>query len=324
MAEERAVALGVCLARLVVVAHGLVAQEEREHRADALDAPERLRGRRSSRAPQPLELVVDARVAQAPEHRQAGRGRERIAGERPRLVDVAGRREPAHDLGTPAERGERQPAADDLAQDGQIGADAEPLLRAAAADPEAGDDLVEDEQRAGGVAERAQRLQEARLGRDDAHVPRDRLDEDRRETLAVALDRRGRGRSTSLYGRDDRVRRDAGRDAGLRRDAERGDARARVGEQRVDVAVVAAGEAEDRGRGSCSARASRIALIDASVPEETSRTCSTDGTASTISAASSTSASVGAPKVVPRCGGLDDRRRASPGRRGRRSAAPRT
>jgi hypothetical protein len=47
-------------------------------------------------------------------------------------------------------------------------------------------------------------------------------------------------------------------------------------------------------------RASRIALIAASVPEETSRTISTDGTASTSSAASSTSAAVGAPKVVPR------------------------
>ncbi len=49
-----------------------------------------------------------------------------------------------------------------------------------------------------------------------------------------------------------------------------------------------------------AARASRRALIDASVPELTSRTISTDGTASTISDASSTSASVGAPNVVPR------------------------
>ena len=39
--------------------------------------------------------------------------------------------------------------------------------------------------------------------------------------------------------------------------------------------------------------------IAASVPDETSRTRSTDGTASTISAASSTSRSVGAPKLVP-------------------------
>ena len=48
-----------------------------------------------------------------------------------------------------------------------------------------------------------------------------------------------------------------------------------------------------------AARARRIAVIAASVPDETSRTCSTDGTASTISSASSTSAAVAAPNVVP-------------------------
>ena len=47
-------------------------------------------------------------------------------------------------------------------------------------------------------------------------------------------------------------------------------------------------------------RASRSALIAASVPDDTSRTRSIEGTASAISAASSTSASVGAPKLVPR------------------------
>ena len=48
-----------------------------------------------------------------------------------------------------------------------------------------------------------------------------------------------------------------------------------------------------------TARASRIALIDASVPDEVIRTISADGTRSTTSAARSTSASVGAPKLVP-------------------------
>jgi hypothetical protein len=47
-------------------------------------------------------------------------------------------------------------------------------------------------------------------------------------------------------------------------------------------------------------RASRIALIVASVPEFTSRTFSMLGTAAMISSASSLSASVGAPKLVPR------------------------
>jgi hypothetical protein len=48
-----------------------------------------------------------------------------------------------------------------------------------------------------------------------------------------------------------------------------------------------------------TARANRIALIDASVPDEVIRTISADGTRSTTAAASSTSASVGAPKLVP-------------------------
>ena len=48
-----------------------------------------------------------------------------------------------------------------------------------------------------------------------------------------------------------------------------------------------------------NARASRIADIAASVPDETSRTSSIDGKASMISSASSTSRSVGAPNVVP-------------------------
>ena len=59
------------------------------------------------------------------------------------------------------------------------------------------------------------------------------------------------------------------------------------------------------------ARARRSALIAASVPDETNRTCSIDGTASTTARASSTSISVGAPNVVPRpdasLNGPDDR-----------------
>jgi hypothetical protein len=49
-----------------------------------------------------------------------------------------------------------------------------------------------------------------------------------------------------------------------------------------------------------AARARRIALIVASVPEETKRTISMDGTASITRSASSASASVGAPNEVPR------------------------
>ena len=48
-----------------------------------------------------------------------------------------------------------------------------------------------------------------------------------------------------------------------------------------------------------TARASRTALIVASVPELTIRTISTEAKRSQTSAASSTSPSVGAPKLVP-------------------------
>ena len=47
-------------------------------------------------------------------------------------------------------------------------------------------------------------------------------------------------------------------------------------------------------------RARRIALMAASVPLETSRTISIEGIAAVMRSASSTSASVGAPNVVPR------------------------
>ncbi len=48
------------------------------------------------------------------------------------------------------------------------------------------------------------------------------------------------------------------------------------------------------------ARASRNALMVASVPELTSRTCSTGATLDTISSARSTSPGLGVPKLVPR------------------------
>ena len=54
-------------------------------------------------------------------------------------------------------------------------------------------------------------------------------------------------------------------------------------------------------------RARRIALIVASVPLETKRTISTDGTASTTSSASSVSSSLGAPKLDPFCSACDRR-----------------
>ena len=114
-----------------------------------------------------------------------GGDRERVARQRARLVDVAGGGDPLHQLARAAVRGGGQPAADHLAHHGQVGANAVELLGAAAGDAEAGDHLVADEQRVVAVGELAEELEEALGGRDEAHVGRDRLAEDRRRLVHV-------------------------------------------------------------------------------------------------------------------------------------------
>ena len=86
-----------------LLAHGLVLAEEGQHRADALDGAEGGEPCLETRAAA-FELLVDRGVAQPAQHRGAGGGRERIARERPRLIDVADRSEALHQLGAAAER----------------------------------------------------------------------------------------------------------------------------------------------------------------------------------------------------------------------------
>jgi hypothetical protein len=61
-----------------------------------------------------------------------------------------------HDVFAADHRGQREAAADDLAVGGQIRRDAVVLLRAAVGEPEAGDDLVEDERDPVALGDRAQ------------------------------------------------------------------------------------------------------------------------------------------------------------------------
>ena len=105
---------------VVVVAHGAVLAEQGQHRADPLDGAEGGEARLEPGAAT-LELLVHRRVAEPAQHRDAGGGRERVAGERSRLVDVADGSEALHQLGAAAERSGRQAAADDLAEDRQVG-----------------------------------------------------------------------------------------------------------------------------------------------------------------------------------------------------------
>ena len=97
------------------------------------------------------EELVGAVVEQV-ERGEAGGGRERVPRQGAGLVHGPERREVVHDLGPPTEGAHVEAAADDLAEAGEVGPDAEPALRAASAHPEAGDHLVEDQERTDAVA----------------------------------------------------------------------------------------------------------------------------------------------------------------------------
>ena len=66
----------------------------------------------------------------------------------PGLIDRTGRRDQLHQIGAAAVRADRQAAADDLAEAGEIGPDCRTRLRAAGGGAEARDHFVEDQQSA--------------------------------------------------------------------------------------------------------------------------------------------------------------------------------
>ena len=77
----------------------------------------------------PLEPLIGRVVAQLFECGRAGGHGERVAGERSRLKHLAGREHVVHHVAAAAVGPERQPAPHDLAERGEIGRDAENLLR---------------------------------------------------------------------------------------------------------------------------------------------------------------------------------------------------
>ena len=243
---------------------------------------------------------VEADVGRAVEPAQRGEARgdgERVARQGPGLVDVAGRGDPLHQLAPAAVGRGGEPAADHLAHHGQVGLDAEQLLRASPGDAEAADHLVEDQQRAGlgGGVPTASRNPGA-----GGTTPM-------LAGIGSAITAAGRSPGDRLH---DGVGVVPGDDHGVRRlglgDARAGghargrEARAGLGEQAVDVAVVGAGELDDRVAAGGGPGEPHRADIVASVPELVMRTISTLAKRSITSAASSTSPAVGAPKLVPR------------------------
>ena len=116
----------------------------------------------------------------------ARRHRERVAGERARLVHRPQRCNLLHDLGAAPVRGHGQSTTDDFAERREVGYHTKGLDRTAVRDAEAGHDFVEDEQRAGFVGEVTQPIEEAGLGRDIAAVAAHRFDDDGRKLRRLA------------------------------------------------------------------------------------------------------------------------------------------
>src|SRR3990172_7705712 len=131
-----------------------VCEKCREHRAHAVER--RLDARLSKLFPEPVvqhgallfERLVNARLLEELQGLYAGRHGKRVARERARLVYGADRRDLLHDMGRAAVRADRQPAAYDLAEAGQVGLYLIERLGPAVRDAEAGHHLVEYQQRA--------------------------------------------------------------------------------------------------------------------------------------------------------------------------------
>ncbi len=109
---------------------------------------------------------------------------------------------------------------------------------------EAGHHLVADEQRAVGGAGLGEELVEAGLGRDDAHVAGGRLGDQARDPVTLGREERGDGLAV-VVGQHPGERGRALGYAGRAGHRERGQAGSGRGQQRVDVAVVAARELHD-------------------------------------------------------------------------------
>ena len=153
----------------------------------------------------------------------------------------------------PAEGADGHAAADDLPERREVGRDAVERLRTAERDPEPGHHLVEDEQCAVPRALRAQRLEEAGRGRHAAHVAGHRLDDDAGD-LAPGLGKAALERRGVVVRQRRRRGGDRGRNPGRIRHAERQRARARLHQQPVGMAVVAALELDDAVAAGESAR----------------------------------------------------------------------
>ncbi len=242
--KKASVACGVAGRGVFVVGNLPAAEERRHHRADAVgnDGHAGIHGRLRQSRLEPvgelLQALVGAVVKQVERFPARAHG-QRIARQRPRLIDRAERRDLIHQLRAAAVGGGGQPAADDLAEAGQVGLDAVARLGAAPVHAEPGHDLVENQHDPERAGEFAQTLEVTGCRRDDPHVAGDGLDDQsgdfRATILQQPLDGGGVVERNHVRQLGQRLRH-----SGTARQTERHHARTRVDQKRIDVTVVAA------------------------------------------------------------------------------------
>ena len=226
-------------ARRGVVGDGLVGQKQSDERADHRHGggQSRCAQRRLQRAgeacrPPAQRLVVGGTYRI--EHGAARCGGHRTPRQRARLVHRARRGQHVEDVFSAAEGADGEPAADDLSEAPQIRRHAERRRCAAGGQAEPGDHLVEDEQRAHGVAGGTQALEKAGGRRHHTHVGGDRFHDHARHRVVELGD--------DVVGDDDGVGHGRRRYPRRARKPEGGDAAATPGQEGVGMAVVAAVE----------------------------------------------------------------------------------
>ena len=94
-----------------------------------------------------LELLVGAVLGKLLQRRHTRRHRQRIARQRPRLINRPTRRQQLHDIRATAKCADRQPAADNLAERRQVSADAVQFLRPTARHAKPADHFIKNQQR---------------------------------------------------------------------------------------------------------------------------------------------------------------------------------
>ncbi len=191
-----------------------------------------------------LQALVRTLLLQHSELSEAGRHAKRVSAQRAGLIYRSAGCHVLHDLAPAPEGSDREPSTDDLPERGQIRPHLVALLGPARADAKAGHHLVEHEKRAVPPRKVPQAGQIARQRLDQPDIAHDRLQDDRRDLLRIAIER-GVGCRQVVERHRDRQSRQGARNPGRVGQSQRGHARPRLHEKRVGVPMIAAIELED-------------------------------------------------------------------------------